>query len=185
MLKITIPGLGSEEWDEINEEFVYHVESEDTVLHLEHSLVALSCWESKWHKPFLGCKDMTEEMTLDYIRCMTLDDNVDPKVYDRIDSNLLTQIKEYMDDPMTATTFRKDSSRSSSNEATTSEIIYYWMITNNVPVEFEHWHIKRLLTLLRVCSVKNQPAKKMSKLEVARSYRSLNAERCARLGTKG
>ena len=116
---------------------------------------------------------------------MTIND-VDPEVYSRLTTEVLTQIKEYMDDPMTATTFKNNNdSRSNSSEATTSEIIYYWMIVNNIPVEFEHWHIKRLLTLIRVCSIKNQPAKKMSKSEVARTYRALNAERRARLGTKG
>lgn len=184
MFKVIVPGLGHEDWDEFKEEFVYYVESEDVELQLEHSLVALSKWESKWHKPFLGCKDMTEEQMTDYIRCMTIND-VDPEVYGRLTDDVLTKIKEYMDDPMTATTFRNNNSRSTSGEATTSEIIYYWMIVNNIPVEFEHWHIKRLLTLIRVCSIKNQPSKKMSKLEVAKSYRSLNAERCAKLGTKG
>ena len=185
MLKVIVPGLGSEDWDELKEEFVYYVESEDVELQLEHSLVALSKWESKWHERFLGRKDLTDEQMIDYIRCMTIND-VDPEVYSRLTTEVLTQIKEYMDDPMTATTFKNNNdSRSNSSEATTSEIIYYWMIVNNIPVEFEHWHIKRLLTLIRVCSIKNQPAKKMSKSEVARTYRALNAERRARLGTKG
>lgn len=184
MLKVIVPGLGSEDWDEIEEEFIYHAESEDVELQLEHSLVALSKWESKWHERFLGRNDLTDEQMIDYIRCMTIND-VDPEVYSRLTTEVLTQIKEYMDDPMTATTFGKSNPRSNSSEATTSEIIYYWMIVNNIPVEFEHWHIKRLLTLIRVCSIKNQPAKKMNKLEVAKTYRSLNAERCAKLGTKG
>lgn len=184
MLKVIVPGLGSEDWDELEEEFIYHAESEDVELQLEHSLVALSKWESKWHERFLGRKDLTDEQMIDYIRCMTIND-VDPEVYSRLTTEVLTKIKEYMDDPMTATTFKNNNSRSNSGEATTSEIIYYWMIVNNIPVEFEHWHIKRLLTLIRVCSIKNQPSKKMSKLEVAKSYRALNAERCAKLGTKG
>lgn len=184
MLKVIVPGLGYEDWDELKEEFVYHVESEDVELQLEHSLVALSKWESKWHERFLGRKDLTDEQMIDYIRCMTIND-VDPEVYSRLTTDNFTQIKEYMDDTMTATTFGNNNSRSNSSEATTSEIIYYWMIVNNIPVEFEHWHINRLLTLIRVCSIKNQPAKKMNKLEVAKSYRALNAERCAKLGTKG
>lgn len=184
MLKVIVPGLGYEDWDELKEEFVYHVESEDVELQLEHSLVALSKWESKWHERFLGRKDLTDEQMIDYIRCMTIND-VDPEVYSRLTTDNFTQIKEYMHDPMTATTFKNNNSRSNSSETTTSEIIYYWMIVNNIPVEFEHWHIKRLLTLIRVCSIKNQPTKKMNKLEVAKSYRALNAERCAKLGTKG
>lgn len=185
MLTVVLPELGSEEWDEINEEFISHVESEAVELHFEHSLVSLSKWESKWHKPFLGRTDLTEEESMDYIRCMLLDD-VDPSVLDRITPDIAKQIRDYMDDPMTATTFKDyGDNRPHSREATTSEIIYYWMISYNIPVEFENWHIKRLLTLIRVCSIKNAPAKKKSKIDTANEWRSLNTQRLAKLGTKG
>lgn len=185
MLTITIPGVESEQWDEVNECFIYQPVEKEQVLHLEHSLIALSKWESKWHKPFLTDEEMSTEETLDYIQCMTLDKNIDPKVYDRLTVENINEIRNYMDNPMTATTFHDHRKQTGPKGQPTSEIIYYWMITNNIPVEFEKWHIKRLLTLIRVCSIKNSPAKKMSKQEILRRNAALNAERCVKYNTRG
>ena len=185
MLQIVIPGVEREEWDEQKDEFVYHTLTKPQVLHLEHSLIALSKWESKWHKPFLTDKELTLDETIDYIKCMTLDKNIDSKVYDRLTQSNIVEIREYMNDSMTATTFPKRSESKNNGEQTTSELIYYWMIANNIPVEFEKWHIKRLLTLIRVCSVKNSPSKKMSRNEILRQNTELNAARRKQLHTKG
>lgn len=181
MLQIAVP-LTQEGWDEEKEEFI---EAKVQMLQLEHSLVSISKWESKWCKAFLSKTDMTVEETIDYIKCMTLNKNVDPEVYDRITTANIEEIKAYIEAPMTATYFSEKKDSMPSREKVTSELIYYWMISLNIPVEFEKWHIKRLLTLIQVCNVKNQPAKKMSKQELASRNRALNAQRRQQLNSKG
>ena len=148
MLKITIPG--QEFWDEEKEVFV---NTKGATLQLEHSLVSLSKWESKWHKPFLGNGDKTVEETVDYIRCMTLTQNVNPSVYDFITNEIIGRVSDYIDDSMTATWFSKEDKSSPNREVITAEIIYYWMIALNIPFECQKWHLNRLLTLIRVCTV--------------------------------
>lgn len=179
MLKVIIPA--SESFDEATNRFV--VTKEQTVT-LEHSLVSISKWESKWKKPFLSSKGLTEEETLDYIRCMNLTQNVDPEVFKHLPKSVYQQIIDYIGDPMTATTFSNENSRRS-REIITSEIIYYWMVSLNIPVSFEKWHLNRLLTLIKVCSIKNAPPKKMGKKEAAMRQHSLNASRRAALHTRG
>ena len=161
MLQITIPAV--EQWDESVQEFVY---SKPQTLQLEHSLISLSKWESKWHKPFLSKTEKTTEETIDYIRCMTLTQNVKPEVYSNLSVENILQVNEYIENPMTATTFIEDRDRKKSREIVTAELIYYWMISLNIPVEFEKWHLNRLLTLIRVCNIKNQPPKKSSRREI-------------------
>lgn len=180
MLTITIPA--SEFWDEKNEQFV---PMKETRLQLEHSLVSISKWEAKWHKPFLSDADHTTEETIDYVRCMTLAKNVDPMVYLRIDQGTVTQITDYINDSMTATWFSEDQKRRKQKTVVTSELIYYWMILFGIPFECQKWHLNRLLTLIRVCSEKNTPKKKMSAKEINARNKALNAQRRKRLGTKG
>lgn len=179
MLQITVPGL--ELFDEERMEFI---ETKAVTLQLEHSLVSISKWESKWHKPFLGREPKTQEESLDYIRCMTINQNVDPMVYRSISADILKRVNAYIDDPMTATTFGgKDEKKS--REIVTSELLYYYMTALNIPFECQKWHLNRLLTLIRICSIKNQPSKKMSKKDIMSRNRSLNAARRARSGSRG
>ena len=152
---------------------------------MEHSLVSISKWESKWHKAFLSKKDKTEEEIFDYIKCMTLTQNVDPSVYDHLTVDNVNQIKAYIEDPMTATVINTNSSDKSNKETVTSELIYYWMIALNIPSEYQKWHINRLLKLIEVCNVKNSPPKKRSKSDIMRSNAALNAARRKQLGTRG
>jgi hypothetical protein len=180
MLRITIPA--TEQWDEEKHEFVY---TKEQTLQLEHSLVSLSKWESKWCKSFLSRKDLTVEETIDYIRCMTLTQNVNPNVYNNLSNDNINQVIEYINAPMTATTFVEDKTAKSNREVITAELIYYWMIALNIPVEFQKWHLNRLLTLIRVCNVKNTPPKKMSRRELANRNASLNAARRKQLNTRG
>ena len=181
MLKITIPG--AEMWDETKQEFAY---SKAQTLLLEHSLLSISKWESKWHKPYLTDKDKTFEETIDYIKCMTVTPNVEPSVYYELTTDNVNSIANYINDPMTATTFRKtERDNHIKGEQITAELIYYYMVTLNIPFECEKWHLNRLITLIRVCSIKNQPAKKMSKSEIMRRNAELNAERRKKLNTKG
>lgn len=181
MLLIKVP-LTPEGWDEEKMEFVPPVEA---TLELEHSLVSLSKWESKWCKSFISTNDKTYEETVDYIKCMTITPDVDPKVYDRLSVANVAEINKYISAPMTATTFSKDDNGKKSREIVTSELIYYWMIALNIPVEFEHWHLNRLLTLIRVCNIKNQPPKKMSKRDIYSRNAALNAARRKKLNSKG
>lgn len=181
MLQITIPAI--ELWDEKNQEFIT---TKEQTLQLEHSLISLSKWESKWCKAFFSKEDKTPEETLDYIKCMTLNQNIDPKVYEHISRKNMDIINKYIESPMTATRFFDMAGNSSgSRETITSELIYYWMISLNIPFECQKWHINRLLTLVRVCNVKNQPPKKMSKREIMSRNAALNEARRKQLNTKG
>lgn len=181
MLRIVVQ-LSPEGWDEQKEEFV---EAKTQVLQLEHSLVSLSKWESKWCKPFLSDNNKTEEELLDYIKFMTLTQNVDPEVYSHLTRENFTQINEYINAPMTATTFSENNQGKRNREIITSELIYYWMVALNIPFECQKWHLNRLITLVRVCNIKNAPPKKRSKRETANNYAALNAARRAQFNSKG
>lgn len=180
MLKITIPAI--EQYDEVNNEFKY---SKEYRLQLEHSLVSLSKWESKWCKPFLETDIKTIEESIDYIRCMTLTQNVDPEVYRNITQENLDEVAQYIRAPMTATTISDPKKNTGNRDVVTSEIIYYWMISLNIPFECQKWHLNKLLMLIRVCNTKNQPAKKMSRSEIISRNRALNEARKQKYNTKG
>ena len=182
MLTIEIP-ISPEGWDEAKQEFV---ESRTQSLQLEHSLISLSKWESKWHKPFLSTKEMTDEETLDYIKCMTLTKNVKPDVYNHITRENMNDVVNYISDPMTATTFYKDEKGANNRETVTSELIYYWMIASNIPFDpCQKWHLNRLITLIRVCGIKNTPPKKRSRREIMSRNAALNAARRQQMNSKG
>lgn len=180
MLTITVPA--NEFWDEAKQEFVY---VDKTILSLEHSLISLSKWESRWEKPFLSKDKKTHEETVDYIRCMTLTKNVDPVVYDGLTSENYKLIDDYISSPKTATWFRENSVAKRSSEQITSELIYYWMVALGIPFECEKWHLNRLLTLIRICNIKNQPAKKHSKRDIMNQNAALNAARRAQTHSRG
>lgn len=179
MLKIIVPET---EWfNSATNEFITMKPQE---LLLEHSLLSISKWESKWEKPFLNKTERTSKEILDYIRCMTITQNVKPETYLSLSQDNIDQIIKYIDSPNSATTFREDNTPGS-REIITSEIIYYWMISYHIPVEFEKWHLNRLLNLIKICSIKNQPPKKMSKSQIMSRNRALNEARKAQLNTKG
>jgi len=180
MLQITIPAV--ELWDERKQEFVT---TKEQTLQLEHSLVSLSKWESKWCKPFLTKQEKTFEETLDYIKCMTITQNVDPEVYNYLTNENIEEINKYIEAPMTATYFSDDKTAKPSREQITAELIYYWMIALNIPFECQKWHLNRLLTLIKVCNIKNQPPKKRSRQEIMSRNAALNAARRKQLNTKG
>lgn len=179
MLQITIPTM-NDLWDERNQQFL---SIKETTIQLEHSLLSISKWESKWNKSFINTKDKTEDELIDYIKCMTITKNVDPNIYVCLTAENIQEIVNYINAPMTATTIR-DTGKSN-HEIVTSELIYYWMISLNIPVKFEKWHLNRLITLIRVCSIKNQPAKKMSRGEIMQRNAALNAARKKHWNTKG
>lgn len=180
MLLLTIPER--EMFDEITSEFSI---TKKESFQIEHSLVSLSKWESKWCKPFLGKEDKTHEEITDYIRCMTITQNVRPEIYQTLPSKTYAQVEKYINAPMTATWFSDKETVPKSREIITAEIIYYWMIAQNIPMECQKWHLNRLLTLIRVCSIKNAPPKKQGKRESLSSRNALNASRRAQMNTKG
>ena len=181
MLSIEIP-ISPEGWDEKKQEFVT---PKTKVLQLEHSLVSLSKWESKTEKAFFSNEEKTFDEVLDYIKCMTLTQNVKPEVYKHLTEKNVADINEYINAKMTATTFSKTNAKGGSREVITSELIYYWMIKLNIPVEFQKWHINRLLTLIRVFEIKDTPPKKMSQREIMSRNSALNEARKKKLHTRG
>lgn len=180
MLQITVPGV--ELWDEGAQEFIY---SKEQTLQLEHSLISLSKWESKWCKPYLDKKEKTYEEIMDYIRCMTLTPNVKPEVYKCLTEDNMKDIENYINAPMTATYISEDKHGRGNREVVTSELIYYWMISLQIPIEFQKWHLNRLITLIRVCNIKNAPPKKMGKRAIMNRNTALNAARRKRLNSRG
>ena len=153
---------------------------------IEHSLVAIAKWESKWHVSFLDEKvEKTNEMMIDYIKCMTISQNVNPEVYDHLPPSVIAEINDYIGDPMTATIFNDRNKGVNRGEFVTNELIYYWMIAQNIPLECEKWHLNRLMTLIRVCSEKNAPSKKMNKRDILNRNRALNEARKKASGSRG
>lgn len=196
MLKLTV--AGEQSWNPRTEEFEY---TKPVELRLEHSLLSLAKWESKWHVPFLTSSgNMTREQQLDYIRCMTVTQGTDPAVYRKLTREQLTAINEYMDDPMTATWFAgepkpnepKDKRTATPKRrpprggtTTTAEVLYAQMFALGIPKECEKWHLNRLLTLIRVGQEMNAPQKKMTPGEQMSQQRALNAQRKAKMHTRG
>ena len=181
MLEIVVP-LTPEGWDEDKQEFI---EPKVAVLQMEHSLISLSKWESKWCRSFFSKQEKTFEETIDYFKCMTLTKNVDPEVYSKLTQFNISEISKYIEAPMTATYFAEDKHQKPNKETVTSELIYYWMISLGIPFECQKWHVNRLLTLIRVCNIKNQPPKKMSKREIMSRNAALNAARRKQYNSKG
>lgn len=180
MLKITIPD--QEFYDENLEKFI-KIPGRTVVM--EHSLVSISKWESKWCKPFLSDKDKTLEETRDYAKCMTLTQNVPDSFYESLTAIQYGEINEYIGSNRTATTVSKNASLTGGkNQIVTSEVIYGWMVAFNIPMECQKWHLSRLMMLIEVCNAQQNP-KKMGKKEAAKKYSDLNAQRLKQLGTKG
>lgn len=178
---LTIDVALSEHYNNETDEFEY----ETFKLELEHSLVSLSKWESIHKKPFLTNDSRTVEEVVDYIRCMCLAEPVPQEVFESLSQENFNTIHEYIGDQRTATTFSTPGPKHRSREIITSEVIYYWMASFHIPFECETWHLSRLFTLLQVCSLKNSPAKKMSRQELAARNRALNEQRKAQHNTKG
>ena len=153
---------------------------------MEHSLAAMAKWEAKWKKPYLTKEPKSRAERVDYVRCMTTNkDQVNPKLYDALTHKDLERIEMYINDPMTATTFVERGASKSSREQITSELVYYWMVALQIPFECQYWHLNRLLTLVKICSIKNQPAKKQSTKTTLSQNAALNAARKKKLGTTG
>lgn len=180
MLRIVIDG------DELFDEETNTFEMVDSVvLDLEHSLLSLSKWESKYEKAFLAPTEKTPEEVLNYLKMMIVSPNVDPDVLNKCSQANIDEIQAYIDSTQSATTFGQMPERRGPGETITSELIYYWMVSFNIPFECQEWHLNRLFALVRICNIKNSKQKKMPRHEVAQRNRELNARRKAELGTTG
>lgn len=187
MLTLTVGG--EEFFDDDTQTFIY---PDAFTLELEHSLVSLSKWESKFEKPFLGPNDKTTEEVLGYIEMMTLTPNVPPEVYQNLSKSTenMQKVNDYIQAKMTATTFSDKGITPQSNagkpkEIITNEVIYYWMNKLQIPVEFQHWHLNRLFTLIEVHNRKDNPPKKTKgplKADALAERARINAERKAAMG---
>lgn len=181
MLKLVV--TGDELYDEETSQFIYR---DGFTLELEHSLVSLSKWEQRFMKPFLTSGDKTKEETLAYVEAMILNDDYPENFLEYLGAEHLRLIEEYIDSPATATTFSDLKEKTpKTRQVITSELVYFWMISHEIPFECQYWHLNRLFTLIRVCNTKNAKQKPMSKSEIAARNRALNAERKAKLGTNG
>jgi hypothetical protein len=180
MLRITIPL--QEGFDEATSEFTV---LEGVTLDLEHSLVSLSKWESKYELPFLSTVNKTEDQTLDYVRMMILGEIPPEDQLRRLSAANIKEINEYIDSKMTATWFSPREQAKTSGETVTAEIIYYWMISLGIPFECETWHLNRLITLIQVCNIKNAPKKKMTRQQQMAEQRALNEARRKATGSSG
>lgn len=180
MLRLVVPGV-----ELFNNETQTFSRSEEVVLELEHSLVSLSKWESKWNLPFLGKDKKTSEQIIDYIRLMNSVSGVPDEVFFRLSDENYTSINEYINAKMTATWFREDPVTHANREIVTAEIIYYWMISFQIPLECEDWHLNRLFTLVKVLNQKNQPKKKQNTQTAAAQRRALNEARMKQYNTSG
>lgn len=172
------------EQEVFDESSMSFISVKETKLQLEHSLVSVSKWESRWKKPFMETMgpNMTAEEFISYVECMCITQNINPAIFSFLTQDQIKEINDYINDPMTATTFtnRDPNAGKGKKEIITSEIVYYWMIAQNIPKECEKWHFNRLMTLIRVCSIKNGPDKKMSKAETMARHKAANAKARAR-----
>lgn len=164
-----------------DEETSTFVSSSTYKVYLEHSLSSVSKWESVWEQAFLGKKEKTQKQTISYIEMMIINEELPPGVFTKLIKDHLEEIMQYVSAEMTATKLHVDPNAPTSREIITSELIYYWMISMNIPVEFEHWHLNRLITLIRVINLKNTPKKKMSSAD----RKQLNRQRLRELNTRG
>lgn len=180
MLEITIPD--KEFYDEKNEVFI---PKKGATIRLEHSLVSISKWEAKWKVPFISKTEKTREQIIDYIKFMTLTQNVDPDVYMILTQENINDISSYIEDPMTASWVNDLDDKKHSNEQVTSELIYWWMTQLRIPWEAQKWHLNRLLMLIRIGNIKSQPPKKMSKAAILARNKRLNEERRRKYNSKG
>lgn len=180
MLQIVVPEL--EIYDRAKEEFRT---LNSKIVSLEHSLLSISKWEAKWNKPFLSVEKFEQEELISYIQCMIISPNNTEDIILQMTNENISKISEYIDSPMTATTFTENGKPNNKKKIITSELIYYYMILYNIPFECQKWHINRLLVLIRICSIKSSPEKKMSRREIMAQNHKLNEERKKALKTSG
>ena len=174
----------TESYDEETSTFI----EETRLLKLEHSLVSLSKWESKYEKPFLAQDNKSDEEVLDYIRMMDLETETPPEVFDKLTNEHYLEINKHINSKSTATWFTKTEKRKGARQVVTSELIYYWMTSYEIPWDAETWHLNRLFTLIEVFNEErgSQDKKpKQGEQSLAAQRRALNEQRKRELNTSG
>lgn len=179
---VTIPD--QEGWDSEKEEFI---NIKGCTIRMKHSLLSISKWEMKWKKPFLKPGyQMTEEETVDYYKCMTITQNVDPGVYEFISPLDKRRIADYISTPLSAYS-PVNKKGGGSKKPIVSERLYFWMTAYNIPSSYEKWHLSRLINLLEIAAEENSPdkSKKMPTGEIYRQNHELNQMRRKAMHTRG
>lgn len=168
-----------ESYDENSQRFI----PQTIPVAFEHSLLSVSKWEEKHEKPFLSqTEKMSEDEILDYLRMMVMNPSVDLSLLNNLSQENFIDIQNYLNKKATATTVREEKPKPGHNNVVTSELIYYWMFSLQIPKECENWHINRLLMLIRVFNAKQKEAdpkgqRKMSPSEIMARNHALNAKR--------
>lgn len=175
MLEIVIKG--DEFYNYETEEFVY---KNSVAVQLEHSLSAVSKWEAKHKIAFLGKVEKTPEQILDYYRCMAITPDVPEGIWYKIDEKNIKDIQDYIEDPHTATAILARPGQKS-QDVPTSDLIYYWMFSLEIPLEAEKWHLNKLFALIKVFDAKNNQSKVDPK-SAAQQRAAINAANRQKLG---
>lgn len=179
---------GGELYNNLTKEFIY---VKPHTLIIEHSLISLHAWEAIWHIPFLGDQKLNYEQIVSYIKCMTLNHDVDPNIYLFITDENIKEVNAYIDNPMTATWFgdglgTSKKKKKRAGRIVTAELLYYYMLSLNIPFECRKWHLNQLITLIKVCNEENEtPNKKVSKRDFIKRRDEINEMRKKQLHTTG
>lgn len=179
MLKLTV--ILSEDYDGETQEFL----TESMDIELEHSLASLSKWEGIWEIPLLSKEDKTQEQNYSYLECMCLTPNIAPEIFRKLTQEQHDEISAYLEKKHTATWF-SSTPEARSGEAITAELIYYWMDSFQIDWQAQYWHLNRLLTLVKVHSMKadNKP-KKQSQYSRRMEMMELSEKRRKELNSNG
>lgn len=159
----------------------------EVTLHLKHSLLTLSKWETIWEIPFLGEGKKTTEQLYSYVNIMAGGD-LDELTLSRLTSEHYEKLNAYLSSKQSATWFSESPNQRRSTQTVTSELIYFWMTTYNIPFECENWPFPRLMNLIRIASIKNDPdagKKKRNKSQMLSERAMLNKKRREQYGTTG
>lgn len=157
---------------------------DEVVLQFEHSLLAVSKWESKYKKPFMSKAQKTPTELIDYFGDMILTPGVNPLLVYRLTPEQMDELAKYMNDSPTASSVPDDPQKSS-GEQVTSELIYYWLSELKIPFAVETWHLARLMMLIQITNLKRQPPKKRPVADTMANWMKLNEERKKKFNTNG
>lgn len=155
------------------------------VVNFEYSLAAVAEWEAIWKIPLLNTElGVDSDMFLSLAMCMS-DDRELLEYY--LDDTEKAELHKYLSDSQTATTINSSQNGNTTGRGKvyTAEEIYALMFMNGIPIEWESRNLNRLLVILRIISIYQNPPKKMSQQDVMKQNARLNRERKNKYKTKG
>lgn len=187
----------SEYWDDEKQEFIYN--NSEGFYALEHSLAAISKWESIWKKPFISSREnKTQAEFISYIHCMTINPyNGERFYYEHTDKDFegispaeFENLFKYVNESMTAynrSELAEMEAKKKSRKTTSmiSDKLYAYLVGLQIPFEVQYWHFSKMMALIEIVSDNNKPPQKVDKKKQASNYAALNAARRAKLHTKG